>query len=90
MTLVYLASPNTQQLAEHVSGMPVLLSFPLWTPMLDRYQQTFRRILIDSGVLGMGAALERSRGRMGRTGRHWWRLAALAEELRTRRVPDFP
>lgn len=47
---VYLASPNTQQQAEHVSGMPVLLSFASWSPWLDRYQQTFARILIDSGA----------------------------------------
>lgn len=30
--------------------MPVLLSFACWSPWLDRYQQTFRRILIDSGA----------------------------------------
>lgn len=48
--IVYLASPNTQQQAEHVSGMPVLLSFACYSNWLDRYQQTFRRILIDSGA----------------------------------------
>lgn len=47
---VYLASPNTQQQAEHVSGMPVLLSFACWAPWIDRYQQSFRRILVDSGA----------------------------------------
>jgi len=47
---VYLASPNTQQQAEHVSGMPVLLSFACWNKWLDGYQSTFRRILIDSGA----------------------------------------
>jgi hypothetical protein len=47
---VYLASPNTQQQAEHVCGMPVLLSFACWSPWIDRYQQTFRRLLIDSGA----------------------------------------
>lgn len=47
---VYLASPNTQQQAEHVEGMPVLLSFACYSPWLDRYQQTFDRILIDSGA----------------------------------------
>jgi len=51
---VYLASPNTQQQAEHVSDMPVLLSFAiagkksgLW---VEKYAPTFRRILIDSGA----------------------------------------
>jgi hypothetical protein len=48
--LTYLASPNTQQQAEHAEGMPVLLSFASWAPWLDRYQQSFRRILIDSGA----------------------------------------
>lgn len=48
--IVYLASPNSQQQAEHVSGMPVLLSFACYSPWLDRYQQSFRRILIDSGA----------------------------------------
>ncbi len=51
--IVYLASPRTQQQADHVGGMPVLLSFSCagscdW---LHRgYQQSFSRILIDSGA----------------------------------------
>lgn len=48
--LVFLASPNTQQQAEHVAGMPVLLSFACWSPWLHGYQSTFDRILIDSGA----------------------------------------
>lgn len=48
--MVYLASPNTQQQAEHVEGMPVLLSFACWAPWMDQYQASFRRILIDSGA----------------------------------------
>lgn len=49
--IVYLASPNTQQQAEHASGMPVLLSFACYSDWLARgYQQSFRRILIDSGA----------------------------------------
>ena len=47
---VYLASPNTQQQAEHVADMPVLLSFACYSDWLDRYQATFSRILIDSGA----------------------------------------
>lgn len=47
---VYLASPNTQQQAEHAEGMPVLLSFASYSPWLDRYQQSFDRLLIDSGA----------------------------------------
>jgi len=47
---VYLASPNTQQQAEHVENMPVLLSFACWSDWLLRYQASFRNILIDSGA----------------------------------------
>lgn len=48
---VYLASPRTQQQAEHVAGMPVLLSYACWATSLDKgYQQSFGRILIDSGA----------------------------------------
>lgn len=47
---VYLSSPCTQQQAEHVSEMPVLLSFATYRPWLDRYQPSFSRILIDSGA----------------------------------------
>jgi hypothetical protein len=48
---VYLASPRTQQQAEHAAGMPVLLSYACYSPWLDKgYQQSFRRILIDSGA----------------------------------------
>lgn len=48
--IVYLASPNTQQQAEHAADMPVLFSFALYPKWMDRYQQTFSRILIDSGA----------------------------------------
>lgn len=48
--MVYLASPNTQQQAEHVCDMPVLLSYAIYSPWLDRYQASFSRILIDSGA----------------------------------------
>jgi hypothetical protein len=48
--IVYLASPNTQQQAEHVADMPVLLSFAHYRDWLDRYQASFARILIDSGA----------------------------------------
>jgi hypothetical protein len=48
---VYLASPATQQQAEHAAGMPVLLSYACWSPWLDKgYQQSFSRVLIDSGA----------------------------------------
>lgn len=50
---VYLASPQTQQQAEHAEGMPVLLSFALVRKNLwihKGYQQSFSRILIDSGA----------------------------------------
>ena len=48
--MIYLASPGNQQQAEHAVGMPVLLSFGLYDPFLDKYQHTFSRILIDSGA----------------------------------------
>lgn len=49
--IIYLASPQTQQQAEHCSGMPVLLSYALWRDWLDKgYQQSFARVLIDSGA----------------------------------------
>lgn len=48
--MIYLASPGNQQQAEHVSGMPVLLSYALYDPFLDKYQHTFGRLLIDSGA----------------------------------------
>lgn len=63
--VVYLASPNTQQQAEHAAGMPVLLSFGLWSDWLDRgYQQAFGRVLIDSGaysVMTRGRAVDLAR-----------------------------
>jgi hypothetical protein len=48
--VIYLASPGNQQQAEHATGMPVLFSFAQYDPFLDRYQHTFRRLLIDSGA----------------------------------------
>jgi hypothetical protein len=47
---VYLASPNTQQQAEHAADMPVLFSYAIYDPWMDRYQATFKRILIDCGA----------------------------------------
>lgn len=48
---VYLASPCTQQQAEHVAGMPVLLSYACYADCLDKgYHQSFSHILIDSGA----------------------------------------
>ena len=41
---------GNQQQAEHVADMPVLLSYGLYDPFLDKYQHTFKRILIDSGA----------------------------------------
>jgi hypothetical protein len=48
---VYLASPCTQQQAEHVAGMPVLLSYACYGAWLEKgYHQSFSHILIDSGA----------------------------------------
>lgn len=48
--LVYLAGPNTQQQAQALEGMPVLLSFAYYSKWLVQYQPIFKRILIDSGA----------------------------------------
>lgn len=50
MITVFLASPNTQQQADAVRDMPVLISFALWSPWLSRYQQAWGPVLIDSGA----------------------------------------
>lgn len=47
---IYLASPNTQQQAEHCGNMNVLLSFASFSKWLWQYQSSFRRVLIDSGA----------------------------------------
>lgn len=49
--IVYLAGPNTQQQAEHLAGMPALLSYAYCSDWIMKgYQESFRRILIDSGA----------------------------------------
>lgn len=72
--MVYLASPHTQQQAEHAENMPVLLSFALWSKWMERYQPSFARILIDSGAfsemntgtkIDLGAYREWSAGWVG-------------------------
>lgn len=48
---VYLAGPNTQQQAEHLDGMPALLSFAYHSEWIMKgYQESFSHILIDSGA----------------------------------------
>ena len=47
---VYLASPKTQQQAHSANGMPVLLSFALWSPWMVNYAPSFPDVLIDSGA----------------------------------------
>lgn len=36
--------------ADHLAGMPVLFSFATYNPWMDDYQQSFSRLLIDSGA----------------------------------------
>jgi hypothetical protein len=48
--IVYLAGPNTQQQAQALEHVPVLLSFAYYSNYMDQYQPTFKRILIDSGA----------------------------------------
>ena len=47
---VYLSSPGSQMHADHLAGMPVLLSFACYGKWCDDYQQSFGRLLIDSGA----------------------------------------
>lgn len=47
---VYLASPNNQLQAATAVDMPVLFSFACYKPWLDKYQQSFAKILVDSGA----------------------------------------
>jgi hypothetical protein len=47
---VYLASPNTQQQAEHAQAMPVLMSFGVYSPWMDQYVPGYGKLLIDSGA----------------------------------------
>ena len=48
---VYLASPNSQQQAEHASDYPVLLSFAICPKWMERgYAASFDRLLLDSGA----------------------------------------
>ena len=48
--LVYLASPKSRHDAEYLRDMPVLLAYTQWKPYLRDHQQTFSRILVDSGA----------------------------------------
>jgi hypothetical protein len=50
---VYLASPNNQIQANSLADMPVLLSYASYANWLDSYQQSFGRILIDSGAFSV-------------------------------------
>lgn len=47
---VYFSSPNNQLQAEHCADQSVLLSFAIYRDWLNTYQQSFARILIDSGA----------------------------------------
>lgn len=47
---VYLASPNSALQADYCRDMPVLLSYALWSPWVDKWHPSFDRILIDSGA----------------------------------------
>jgi hypothetical protein len=47
---VYLASPNNQVQAAAAIDMPVLFSFACYSPWIDSYQQSFGKLLIDSGA----------------------------------------
>lgn len=46
----YLGSPSNQMHCSFLGGMPVLLSFALYTRFLDDYVPSFGRVLIDSGA----------------------------------------
>lgn len=71
--IVYLASPATQQQAEHVAGMPVLLSYACAQPWLEKgYQQSFSRVLIDSGAFSeLNSGVKVDVGEYAEWGRRW-------------------
>ena len=48
--IVYLSSPNSALQADHLRDMPVLLSYAIYSDWMNKYQQSFSRILIDSGA----------------------------------------
>ena len=47
---VYLSSPGNQMHASYLDGVPVLLSYALWSRWVDDYAPSFGRLLIDSGA----------------------------------------
>lgn len=47
---VYLSSPGSQMHADHLRGMPVLVSYACAKPWLDEYIPSFGELLIDSGA----------------------------------------
>jgi len=46
----YLGSPSNQMTCSYLAGMPVLVSYALYTAFLDDYVPTFARVLVDSGA----------------------------------------
>lgn len=48
--IVYLSSPGSQMHADHLRGMPTLISYAVWSRWLDDYTPSFGRILLDSGA----------------------------------------
>jgi hypothetical protein len=69
VVIVYLASPQNEMQCDYLRDMPTLLSFGAKRDMWDSWQQSFRRILIDSG-----AYTERTTGKKvdGVAYRDWW------------------
>lgn len=47
---VYLASPMSQMQAHAVNGMPVLVSYALWSNWMTQWLPSYDRVLIDSGA----------------------------------------
>lgn len=48
--MAYLSSPGNQMHADHLAGMPVLVSYAIYPKWLDEYIPSFDRVLIDSGA----------------------------------------
>lgn len=66
---VYLSSPGSQMHAHFLSGMPVLVSFAIYSKWVDDYQSSFGRLLVDSGAyseMNSGKAID------GIAYRDWW------------------
>ena len=72
----YLSSPGSQMHADHLAGMPVLVSYALYQPWLDDYVPSFARVLIDSGAYSELTGKATVDGAAYRDWQHRWAAAS--------------